>query len=129
MAPATLLLSGPPIKVSEATTRQLPPSARRVFALLRETGAMTHSELVGTTRMSPRTLRFALRRLRDLGLVSSVPSLRDCRTCYIFVNREPKAEAEAPVKPPLTLDGVNPGNGVTLRHHAPDDAERPWSQP
>ncbi len=103
MAPTTLSLMGPPLRVREDAAGHLPPSAHRIFGLLRDAGALTHAQIALRTGMPARTIRFAVRRLREQGLVSSIPSLRDCRTCYLFVNRE---SAGAPAPEPLRLPAL-----------------------
>ena len=66
---------------------RLPESARTVFAAVREGGPLTHAELQQETGLPPRTVRFAVKRLKDDGLLDTRCSLRDCRTCYFFVNK------------------------------------------
>jgi hypothetical protein len=83
---------------------------------------MTHGQVAASTGMPPRTIRFAVRRLREAGLVSSVPSLRDCRTCYLFVNRERNPDgAPAPGPRPLAsnLPTNAPGAGTLGRPQTP----------
>jgi DNA-binding transcriptional ArsR family regulator len=67
---------------------RLPDSAQRVFGAVRQEGPLTHADLRRRTGLPPRTIRFAVRRLRDEGFVDARSSLRDCRTCYFFVSRE-----------------------------------------
>ena len=57
----------------------LPPSAERVLRTLAENGPLTHKDLVVATRLPPRTLRFALARLRATDRVVWRWSLRDAR--------------------------------------------------
>jgi hypothetical protein len=59
--------------------RDLPPSAERVLRILAENGPLTHKGLVAATRLPPRTLRFALARLRASGRVVWRWSLQDAR--------------------------------------------------
>jgi DNA-binding transcriptional ArsR family regulator len=66
---------------------RLPESARRVFAVIRDEGPVTHAQLRSATEIPPRTIRYAVKRLRDEGFVDTRCSLRDCRTCYFFVHR------------------------------------------
>lgn len=62
----------------------LPPSAKRVLRILAESGPLTHKELVATTNLAPRTLRFALARLRTGGQVVWRWSLEDARQRLYF---------------------------------------------
>ncbi|MEK6975259.1 MAG: winged helix-turn-helix domain-containing protein [Candidatus Thermoplasmatota archaeon] len=66
---------------------RLPESARRVFAAVRDDGPLTHADLRRRTGLPPRTVRFAVKRLKDEGLVDTRSSLRDCRNTYFFVSR------------------------------------------
>lgn len=65
----------------------LPESARRVFAEVKARGPLTHKELREATGLPPRTLRYAVKRLKDDHFIDTRCSLRDCRTCYFFVNK------------------------------------------
>jgi DNA-binding transcriptional ArsR family regulator len=76
------------VLVDEDHLGRLPGSARRVFGAVREEGPLTHADLRHSTGLPPRTIRFAVKRLREEGLVDARSSLRDCRTCYFFVSRE-----------------------------------------
>ena len=81
-----------------ALTEKLPPSSRRILDALLEGGALNHAQLAATTGLPSRTIRFAMRSLRERGLVERMPCLRDCRTAYFFLNREkldPRALAAA----------------------------------
>lgn len=66
---------------------RLPESAQKVFEAVKQHGPITHAELQETTGMPPRTIRFAVKRLRDSHLIDTRCSLRDCRTCYFFVDK------------------------------------------
>lgn len=56
----------------------LSPSAREIFYLLRYK-KLTPSQIQRKTTYSPRTVRFALRKLLDLRLVEKIPNLKDLR--------------------------------------------------
>ena len=62
----------------------LPPSAERVLDVLAHGGPLTHRDLVAATGLPPRTLRFALARLRTSGRVEWRWSLRDARQRLYF---------------------------------------------
>ena len=57
----------------------LPPSAKLVYKVLEYNGQMTQKELASETRLSVRTVRYALNRLGEVGLVEQVPCLSDGR--------------------------------------------------
>ena len=75
------------VQVDPQQYNALPGSARRVFEAVRERGPLTHSQLGAITGLPPRTIRFAVKRLKDTGLLDSMCSLRDCRTYYFYVSR------------------------------------------
>lgn len=66
---------------------RLPESAQKVFEAIKQHGPVTHAGLRDVTDMPARTIRYAVKRLRDDGFVDTRCSLRDCRTCYFFVHR------------------------------------------
>jgi DNA-binding transcriptional regulator GbsR (MarR family) len=70
----------------------LPPSAEEVFELLALEGPMTHRELVEYTEMPARTVRYAVRRLKEADRVGERVNLKDCRQRFFFVKREESAE-------------------------------------
>lgn len=65
---------------------RLPESSRRVFATLREQGPLTHADLRDQTGMPPRTIRYAVGRLKEEGLVDCRGSLQDSRSRYFFIH-------------------------------------------
>jgi DNA-binding MarR family transcriptional regulator len=75
------------IRVDRERLDCLPASASRVFWLIQELAPISQRGLRETTGMPERTIRFAVRRLRQAGLVDVRRSLQDCRTRYFFVSR------------------------------------------
>jgi len=61
------------------TVADLPPSSKLVYLALREAGTSTQAELVAKTALPPRTVRYALDRLSEAGVVERRPCLRDAR--------------------------------------------------
>jgi len=47
----------------------LPPSSKTVLSLLDESGAMTHKEIVKKSNLAPRTVRYALKKLKENHLI------------------------------------------------------------
>jgi DNA-binding transcriptional ArsR family regulator len=76
------------VRVDEDRFGRLPGSAQRVFDAVRGDGPLTHADLRRRTGLPPRTIRFAVKRLREEGFVDARSSLKDCRTCYFFVSRD-----------------------------------------
>jgi DNA-binding MarR family transcriptional regulator len=59
--------------------RELPPSAKLVAKTLEYNDTLTQSELAEETLLPPRTVRYALNRLEDVGVVDSRFSFADAR--------------------------------------------------
>jgi len=64
----------------------LPPSSLTVIHILDEGGAMTHKDLVKKTRLAPRTVRYALKRLKEQHLIIEKFNFKDARQ-IIYQNR------------------------------------------
>jgi len=61
------------------TLRDLPPSAKLVAKVLAADGPLSHSQLAEQSLLPDRTVRYALGRLEETGLVESRYSLQDAR--------------------------------------------------
>ena len=62
----------------------LPPSSRRVKELLGSYGGMTHKDIVLASNLSPRTVRYALKVLKEKDLLVEKFNFRDARrTIYL----------------------------------------------
>jgi hypothetical protein len=57
----------------------LPPSSRTVLRLLGTEGALTHKDIVKKSHCSPRTVRYALRKLKENKLIVEKMNIRDMR--------------------------------------------------
>jgi predicted transcriptional regulator len=57
----------------------LPPSSRTVLRALNRDGAMTHKDIVRKTRCNPRTVRYALKKLKENQLIIEKMNIRDMR--------------------------------------------------
>ena len=64
----------------------LPPSSRIVLEILGAGGAMTHKDLVQKSRLAPRTVRYALKKLKERHLIIEKFNFRDARQ-IIYQNR------------------------------------------
>ena len=72
----------------------LPPSSRTVLEILDTGGAMTHKDLVKKSRLAPRTVRYALKKLKERHLIIEKFNFRDARQ-IIYQNRAvPISEAQ-----------------------------------
>lgn len=65
---------------------QLPPSSKTVLEILDMGGAMTHKDLVLKTHLAPRTVRYALKKLKERQLIIEKFNFRDARQ-IIYQNR------------------------------------------
>jgi predicted transcriptional regulator len=70
----------------------LPPSSKTVLEILDNGGAMTHKDLVSRTNLAPRTIRYALKKLKERHLIIEKFNFRDARQ-IIYQNR-----TEQPIK-------------------------------
>lgn len=61
------------------TIEDVPPSAKLVYKVLEYNGALTQKEIVQRSMLSQRTVRDALSRLRDVGIVSEEVYIPDAR--------------------------------------------------
>ncbi|MDH7509750.1 MAG: helix-turn-helix domain-containing protein [Methanolinea sp.] len=64
----------------------LPPSSLIVLHILDENGAMTHKEIVKKSRLAPRTVRYALKKLKEQNLIAEKFNFRDARQ-VIYLSR------------------------------------------
>ena len=73
---------------------QLPPSAKLVVKVLQYTDQLTQKDLVRETFLPPRTVRYALTRLKDENLVIERLSPKDARQSLYALN--PAGEVAPP---------------------------------
>jgi DNA-binding MarR family transcriptional regulator len=59
--------------------RELPPSAKLVAKVLEYNGRLTQGQLASETLLPPRTVRYALTRLEEVGVVDSRIAFSDAR--------------------------------------------------
>jgi DNA-binding MarR family transcriptional regulator len=71
--------SSPTPQDPPAALEDLPPSAKLVAKTLEYEGDCTQAALAESTRLAPRTIRYALTQLEEHGIVSSRISFRDAR--------------------------------------------------
>lgn len=65
--------------MSETPIRDLPPSAKLVYKVLQYHGPQTQKQLVDQTRLSSRTVRYALEQLEEADVVASEIHIPDAR--------------------------------------------------
>lgn len=66
--------------------RNMPQSCITILRHLEVTGSQTHKDLVLATGLAPRTVRYALRRLKEDGLIIEKFNFRDARQMLYFPN-------------------------------------------
>jgi len=69
----------------------LPPSSKTVLQILDDGGSMTHKDIVTKSRLAPRTVRYALKKLKERGLIIEKFNFRDARQ-IIYQNRSSYVE-------------------------------------
>jgi len=72
----------------------LPPSSKTVLEILGSGGAMTHKDLVKKSRLAPRTVRYALKKLKERHLIIEKFNFRDAR--QIIYQNKPIITSESP---------------------------------
>jgi len=74
------------IKMIDYNLPKLPNSSKKILLILSEYGNLTQKELIQTVNMPAKTVRYALRRLAEEGLIVTMPNLGDMRSCYYSLN-------------------------------------------
>ncbi|QCW03554.1 helix-turn-helix domain-containing protein [Natrinema pallidum] len=69
------------------TIESLPPSAKLALWVLESEGKLTQQELRKETRLHQRTLRYALDRLDEEGLIDSRPNPADARQSLYSITK------------------------------------------
>lgn len=70
----------------------LPPSAKLVYKVLDYDGPLTQKQIVEESMLSPRTVRYAIERLDDIGVVSERVYFADARQSLYEIDAEAMAE-------------------------------------
>ena len=70
----------------ETNITQLPKSAREIYRLLQDNGALKPRQIGLYTTLSNRTIRYGLKILCDGNLVRRIPDLQDLRTHFYAIN-------------------------------------------
>lgn len=72
----------------------LPPSSKTVLQILDSGGAMTHKDLVKKSNLAPRTVRYALKKLKERQLIIEKFNFRDAR--QIIYQNKPSQMGQSP---------------------------------
>jgi predicted transcriptional regulator len=81
----------------------LPPSAKLVFKVLEYDGPLTQKQIVQESMLSARTVRYALERLENIGIVSEDIYFADARQNLYEITSEAPTDSE---------DGADTGTAV-----------------
>lgn len=73
----------------------LPPSAKLVLKVLEYRGSLTQKQIIEESMLSARTVRYALERLEDIGIVEEDIYFADARQNLYEVTELPGRTAEA----------------------------------
>jgi len=65
--------------MSERALTDVPPSGKLFYMILGDNGALTHMQIVERSMLSKRTVRDALARLRDSGIITEEVYIPDAR--------------------------------------------------
>jgi predicted transcriptional regulator len=77
----------------------LPPSAKLVFKVLEYDGPLTQKQIVEESMLSARTVRYALERLEEIGIVDEDVYFADARQSLYELDEEAMASAEGCAEP------------------------------
>lgn len=86
MPPISVVARPMPHGLAQVYLAGLPPSAQTVYWILRESGPLTHRQLVAASGLPPRTVRYGVAKLRLAGILGERCNLMDCRQCFFFIN-------------------------------------------
>jgi DNA-binding Lrp family transcriptional regulator len=79
---------------SDEELGDLPPSAKLVYKVLEYNGPLTQKKIVEESMLSARTVRYALERLDDIGVITEDVYFADARqNLYEIEESEPETEA------------------------------------
>jgi DNA-binding MarR family transcriptional regulator len=65
-----------------APPAQLSPSTKLVLKILQLNGWMKQREIVGETTLPPRTVKYAIKKLKEQKIVQEKPDFKDMRSKY-----------------------------------------------
>lgn len=75
----------------------MPRSCMTIISLLESSGCQTHKDIVNVTGLAPRTVRYALRRLKENDLIVEKFNFRDARQSIYELKRPAPAAQTATV--------------------------------
>jgi len=82
----------------------LPPSAKLVFKVLEYDGPLTQKQIVEESMLSARTVRYALERLENIGIVEEDIYFADARQNLYSITAEAPTDADQGVDASATAE-------------------------
>lgn len=82
----------------------LPPSAKLVYKVLEYDGPLTQKQIVNESMLSARTVRYALERLENIGIVNEDIYFADARQNLYQLADEQSAETDQEPDPSTYVD-------------------------
>ncbi|GAB3681565.1 helix-turn-helix domain-containing protein [Salinarchaeum chitinilyticum] len=82
----------------------LPPSAKLVFKVLEYDGPLTQKQIVEESMLSARTVRYALERLENIGIVEEDIYFADARQNLYSITAEAPSDVEQGVDASATAE-------------------------
>ena len=82
----------------------LPPSAKLVFKVLEYDGPLTQKQIVEESMLSARTVRYALERLENIGIVEEDIYFADARQNLYSITAEAPSDADQGVDASATAE-------------------------
>lgn len=78
----------PALEIRDDRVKDLPPSAKLVYLVVAENWPCTQGEIADASLLPQRTVRSALERLEDEGVVESAPYVGDARKSVYRVSMD-----------------------------------------
>lgn len=73
-------------KMKQTELPRLPKSSKKIIAALADYSNLTQKQLIVKVDMPAKTVRYALKRLTEEGVISQIPNLSDMRSVYYSLN-------------------------------------------
>lgn len=114
------------VTMSQSTQEEiedLPPSAKLVLKVLEYRGSLTQKQIIEESMLSARTVRYALERLQDIGVVTEDIYFADARQSLYEVTDLPAEEPEEAEQEAATDGGHTSDTGETSSDGNSDGSE------
>ena len=68
--------------INKKLISNMPPSSLKVYEIIQTSKRLRFADIASQTNYSTRTVRYALRDLKDAGLVGKIYDINDMRRCF-----------------------------------------------